>query len=422
MEMSEEQRGQILSWFQGMVAKAQNSPKREANTRITKSLMLNNEDVSKFRKGMVRQFGMDPLLEAEKGANGKFPVREYGWSWKKFESQLNKQLREADTTGAFTQFLRAGIQSITIGMYESTKTSHEDWVTVVPSKMAEEPYAPHQGVAFPNQVGEKTPYPEVAAAALDLKLKNYKYGSMYNVTKELLEDDQTGEFQRQSGLLGEYLKILTEVLVMGKLNSVANQSYGGFVVPTTETKPSTETTYPWAQGLVGGANTKPASFGALSQANIQNGVIALMQQLNLLGLIMNVEPDAILISPFYTFDLAVLLHSAYYPSGAAASGSTGGAFAINPIQGIAKPIVSRYMFDNSGKVVGGTTASKAWYLIDSKKPWFVLQQRVPIAVEQENPMSGESFSRDIYRFKGYSRQNADFIDPRFAWQGSDGSV
>ena|SRR6185437_2423419 len=419
MEMTKEQ---LTTWFNGLVAQGQSNPKRERNAKIIKHGLLNNEDTLAFRKRMKKAYGMDPLTEAEKGEAGKFPVRESNWNWKKFRNSLDSQLKEADTTGAFTQFLRAGIQSITVGMYESTKTSFEDWVTVVASKMAEEPYAPNQGVAFPSQVGEKTPYPEVAAAALDLKIKNYKYGSMYNVTKELLEDDQTGEFQRQSAMLGEYLKILTEVLVMGKLNSVAGQNYAGFYPPISETKPSTESTYPWARGLVGGANTKPSSYGALNQANIQAGIIALMQQLNLQGLIMNVEPDALLISPYYTFDLAVLLHSAYYPSGAAAAGSTGGAFAINPIQGIAKPIVSRYMFDNSGKIVGDATASKAWYLIDSKKPWFVLQQRVPIAVEQENPLSGESFDRDVYRFKGYARQNADFIDPRFAWQGSDGSV
>jgi hypothetical protein len=134
---------------------------------------------------------------------------------------------------------------------------------------------------------------------------------------------------------------------------------------------------------------------------------------------MNVQPDKLLISPHYTFDLSVLLNSGYYPSGAATAGNTGGAFAINPIEGIADKVVSRFMFDQNGSV---SADSKAWYLVDSKVPWFVVQVREAAVVEVEQPQSGQSFDRDVVRFKLRTRANADFIDPRYAWQGSDGSV
>jgi hypothetical protein len=40
----------------------------------------------------------------------------------------------------------------------------------------------------------------------------------------------------------------------------------------------------------------------------------------------------------------------------------------------------------------------------------------------ENPQSGRSFDSDTIRFKATTRFNADFIDPRFFWAGSNGSV
>jgi hypothetical protein len=199
-------------------------------------------------------------------------------------------------------------------------------------------------------------------------------------------------------------------------------SYAGFDVPISETQPSYEAVYPWTTSAApfrGGGFNRPVAFGALTQGNIQTGITALMQQKNLLGIVMMVNPNRILISPFYRFDLAILLNSGYYPSGAAAAGATGGAFAINPLQGIADATVSRFMPDHNGVFANN---SKAWYLVDSSKPWFQVLSKVPVAVEQEAPNAGESFNRDIIRTKCYTRMNADFIDPRFAWQGSNGSV
>ena len=115
----------------------------------------------------------------------------------------------------------------------------------------------------------------------------------------------------------------------------------------------------------------------------------------------------------------MLINSTYYPSGAAAAGATGGAFAINPLHSIADITVSRFMFKSDGTVSGD---SKAWYLLDDSKPWFVLQLREAVSVIQEAPNSGSDFALDEVRFKARSRMNADFIDPRFAYQGNDGSV
>lgn len=405
--------------IEGETIKNAANPLRERNKKVMARHFSENKETKEYRENFKRHYGIDPLSE---DGQKKLPVMKESFSWSKLKEQLSQQLREADTSSAFSQFLVAGILQNVNGMYQNAKVSYQDWVTVTPTNLVETPIAPLQGLQFPREVGSQSPYPEVGAAALSLKIRARKYGSMFSVEKELLEDDQTGQFKQQSGMLGEYLQLLTEVLCYGKLASVSGMSYAGFDVPISETQPSYESNYPWTTSAApfrGGGFNRPVAFGALSQANIQTGIQSLMQQKNLLGIVMMVNPSRILISPFYRFDLAILLNSSYYPSGAAAAGAVGGAFSINPLQGIADATVSRFMPDNSGVFAAN---SKAWYLVDSTKPWFQVLTKVPVAVEQEAPNAGESFNRDIIRTKCYTRMNADIIDPRFAWQGSNGSV
>jgi phage major head subunit gpT-like protein len=396
--------------------RTQNQKLQESNKATIKSALISSPEMIKFRESFKARFQLDPLVETS-----KFPVMDRNFSWRKLESKLQSELKEADAASSFTQFLRAGVQAITNSMYESVPTTYEQWVTVVQSQRDTELYAPNHGVAFPREVPYSSKYPEVGVAALDIQLKNRKFGNMFAVERNLIDDDQTGSFARQAGLMGEYMRLLTEVWVYGKLQSVASMKYIDLSVPVSETKPSSESNYPWtktAAPFVGGGFNQ-ATAAALSQANIQAGIIQLMEQLNLQGIRMNVNPTRLLISPHYSFDAHVLLHSAYYPSGAASSGATGGAFALNPLKGILDLTVSRYMPNDLGSFKAD---SKAWYIVDDTKPWFVLQLREAVAVEAENPASGRSFDEDILRWKCRSRFNADFIDSRFAWQGSDGSV
>lgn len=385
------------------------NPLRERNKKVLERMLINQDGVKQLRESLRKKHGAEQIDKMDAALlEGRF-------SWRKLETQL----MEADMSSAFTQFLRAGLQTIINGAYKSVETTYGDWVTVTSSSKNTEIYAPNHGVSFPRDVGPGELYPEVGVAALDLELKNLKFGSIYALQKELLDDDQSGTFSQQASLLGEYMALLSEVLCYGKLASVANMQYIDYVIPTSETKPSYESNYPWSTAFRGGGANRPASYGALTQANVQAGIIGLMNQKNLQGIKMAVQPKRLLLGPALEFDAAVLLNSAYYPSGAAAAGQVGGAFAINPMKGILDMTVSRFVFKNDGTVAGD---SKAWYIVDSTKPFFVLQMRQPVSIEQEATNSGESFNRDIYRFKASSRMNADWIDPRFAWQGNDGSV
>src|SRR5260221_4997210 len=316
------------------IALSKNSP--EMHKRVLERIVWENEDVKKLRESCVRRFGFDPK------DHNKFPVTDPGFKWSKVKRKLYEagKLREADSETAFVQVLRAGVQSLVNSMYMTVPTVYEQWTTTVQSSLLEELYAPIHGLSFPQEVGEQEKFGESYALGLDIKLRNRKYGEIYPVSRELLEDDQTGQFQKLAGLMAEYGRLVLEVLAHAKLASVSGMKYANMSVPQSETKPANESTYPWSTTLVGGGATTGSSQVALNQANIQTAIVALMNQLNLLGLKMLVQPDTIIISPKFSFDLSVLMHSAYYPSGAAAAGSTGGAFAINPIRGILDPVIS----------------------------------------------------------------------------------
>ena len=391
---------------------------RESNQKITEKICKNSETLLKESASLKARWGIDVL-------NSKsFPVMESGFSWGALERKIgtHPKFREADTASVFTQFLRAGVNVLATNAYVSADDTYSDWVRVVPSKKAFELYAPFQGVGFPRQVGPTQIYPEVRAAALDLQLANYKFGSIYSVQKELLDDDQTGQFQQGAGQLGIYLKGLTEVWVYAKLASVANMQYADLTIPTSETKPSTEANYPYttsAAPFVGGGYNRPSSFAIVGKAVLQAAFVALRSQKNLQGLKMGLNPNRLICSENSRFDSATLLNSTFYPVGSGSAGATGNSFAINPIKGLYDMTVSRFVAKNDGTFNGD---SYAWYVTDDKFPSFILQLREGPAVMQEAVNAGESFNRDIYRFRGSVRLNADFLDPRGIWLGNDGSV
>lgn len=387
------------------------------NKKVRERAVWASEEIKALRESVKRQFGID--MREDSKAGGKFEVSNPNFSWSKARSKI---LRETNSASANTQLLRAGVQTMVNNLYPVVEATYDEWTHSVQSGRDTELYAPLNALTFLGELGAGENYIESSVVGLDIKLRNKKYGQMLPVELELLDDDQTGQFAQKVGDLAEYAALLWEVLAYGKLASVSGGvTYAGLTIPVSETKPSTESTYPWnsAGFAAGGGKTRPSGFGAMNVANIQAGFTALENQLNLQALKMLVRPDTIIVGPKYRFDLAQILNSSFYPAGAQSAGTTGGSLAANVLQGIAKPVISRFMSDNNGSM---NANSSAWYICDSSKPAFIVQIREAATVIQESPDAGASFDRDVMRWKLRLRGNADFIDPRFFWQGSDGSA
>lgn len=383
-----------------------------ANKKMKERAVWNSKEMKEFRESIRGRFNLDIRNSAD------FPVSDPNFSWSKFQK---KCMRETNSASANTQLLRAGVQTAVNNLYGTIPTTYESWAHVVHSSRDTELYAPLNALTFLGEMGEGEKYLESSVVGLDIKLRNKKFGQMLPVTFELIEDDQTGQFAQKVSDMSEYAALAWEVYAYGKLASLAaGCSYGNLTVPASETKPSTETTYPWnsAGFVAGGGKTKPGTFTLMTVLAIQNGFTALENQLNLQGLKMATAPDTIMCGPQNRWNLATILNSNFYPAGAGAAGALSGALATNVLQGIANPVISRFMFDSAGS----SANSFAWYIADSSKPSFIVQIREAASVTQENPESGAGFERDVHRWKLRLRGNADFIDPRFYWQGNDGSV
>ena len=382
----------------------------EMNKKIKEKAVWGSPEMSAFREKIMREHGAD-MRDTK-----VFPNASVDFNWGKFGK---KCMRETNTSSGNAQLLRAGVQAAVNNLYTAVETTWEQWAHAITSKMDTELYAPLNAMSFLSEIGAGEKYPESNVVGLDIKLRNKKLGQMLPVQMELLDDDQTGQFAQKVGEMADYAALAWEVYAYGKLSSTGLTNYGGLKVPASETKPVYESSYPYSStGLRGGGINKFGTFQALSQSSLQSAFTAQEEILNLQGLKMNLSTSHILIGPYYRWVLATLLNSNFYPSGAAAAGAVGGSLATNVLKGIAEPVISKFMFDNTGS----SANSKAWYVCDASKPAFIVQLRETSSVTQENPESGAGFDRDIYRWKLRLRGNADFIDPRFFFQGSDGSV
>ena len=238
----------------------------EQNKKVLSNAMKNTENVKELRESVRSSCGGLDILDKV-----KFPAHESGFSL----SEAKKKLKEASVSSGFPQLLRAGVQMALNNLIENyTGTIYNDVAHVITSTLNTELYAPLHGLSFLNERGPLQKFQEAQVAGLDIKLINRYFGEILTIEKSLYDDDQTGQLAQLVGDLAEYTELLKEVYVMGKINSVPNQSYAGLTVPISETKPSTETNYPWtssAAPLVGGGFNKPTAFGVLNQPNIQYG-------------------------------------------------------------------------------------------------------------------------------------------------------
>ena len=337
-----------------------------------------------------------------------------------------QKLGEANPASAFGQLLRAGVQISANGWYERTEISHDKYVMESNSNKRQEFYAPLYGSQFPTETYAGEPYSEGAIQGLDIEILNRKYMGGESFSRELFDDDQTGQIKQRMQNLGASQRQLEELLAAGRMLGATALTFGNVTVPAsvyTRLNAQGSSVGPYSTTFYGTRNSvaygnRPAAFVQLSLPAIRTALQALRQAFDPLGVPIAVRPDTLVVSPFDELNAQTFLNSSIYPgvqglggqtASNATSGSATGAFADNVLKGMFTIASNLYL------------PTGAWNL-GVKGMGLVKQRRDPMETVQEVPNSGESFNTDTIRFRSRNRLAIEWIDSGFWYQGNDGTA
>jgi hypothetical protein len=316
------------------------------------------------------------------------------------------ELHEANSESSFGYLLRSAVQEFANDVYQNLGVIYPNFVTEVSSRRRSEIYGGLYRPNLPRQVDAGEKFQDQSFKGFERELVNYKFGHIETFERELFDDDQTGQVRQRSSSLGEGFRIFEEIFVISRLFGAAISQEGVDVDASTYTNAGVTGVFSTAIG------NRPASFARLSAASLEAAHVAIRSQVDPTGRKFLVTPTTLLVSPIDEFEAKRLMNStmsAWNQTLGAAGIAGAAAGMINPLQGMYNVYSSPYV------------PNKAWLLGDTKKG-FVFQRRDPLEIIQENPQSGQSFIQEVYAFRARARFNADWIEPRFAYLGDDGSV
>lgn len=370
---------------------------KEMHTGNTKAVLKETAD----------RLGLEQIEKVVDFNRPNFSVKEF----RERSYALSRRLKEAQSEATFGQLLRAGVLNQFNDIYQAVEVTYDAVVRQSQSNKRQEFYSPLERVGFPKLTERGDKFPETDFRGLDVELINNKYGMIFAVERELLDDDQTGQIVQKAGQMGENARIHEEAVVWGTLAGTAG-SFDGEAIPVSKTYPTAYVNgVPGSSGGLHGSGRGVNALGGsgytaarISQSVIQSGWILSKKMLDQSGRPMLVMPSILAVSPQDVFFAQTLLESDYNPSKASTAGAddgkVSGNFAINPIKNMVGIVATRFLPDYAA------------LLIDAGKG-FVFQRRDPTEVVQENPQSGPAFSQEIFRYKLRTRWAADFIDPKF---------
>ena len=290
--------------------------------------------------------------------------------------------------------LSATVKSIYADAYKAQMGVAATIATVLPSTQQVENYA---------WLGEhpvmKPFLDERTIAALKdygFAIRNRKYEATIGVTRDMLEDDQTGQIALRVRSLAEAGMEHYEQLLFELIRSAETaKCYDG--------QPFYSNTHPLGAGTAGNLSTN-----GLTSANLQLALSAMMKRALPGGEVMTVKPTHLLVPVELQWTAKEILNSGYYPD-AIASGQK---LATNTLQGALELVISPRL--------GSATE---WHVLDasrSVKP-FILQQRTMPELEALDGTNGSSdaaFMRDEFLYGVRSRDAAGFGLWQYAYKST----
>lgn len=393
---------------------------REANQKAYASLQAPYQE--QLRESIKRSYRLDindPEVQA------LIDVTSSTFSARRFQEAVYSycaEIREANEEGAFGAILRAGVQMGVNNMYNAVPTTYEGLVKVVPSNKAIELYAPLLRAGFPRRKGTSEEPARQKAQGIDIQIKNAETAGMMEFAEILFEDDQTNQIAQQPSQMGQNAKIVKDAWAFQRWLGSAGTDPGGDIIPASQTGAQAgETTWPYNVAFSkGGGQNRLTSYAAFSQTALQQAYILGLQMLDAGGRKMLVNLDTLVHGVGLEFAARALLNSQWYPATSAIS-SIGAGGAVGTSTGIGTNFAENVMKGLFSNVSSRWLPNKAYGLAQAGEG-LILQERRPLRVLQENPMSGPAFTCRVFRFLVDERWEIDWIEPRFSVLCSDGTV
>lgn len=339
-------------------------------------------------------------------------------------------LREANSSGMLGQLLRADTQRIMDSWFtENMKNlSYLQICATVNSNKRQEFYNPLHTAQVQSRTPELTPYGESTVKGEDIPLVNEAFTGGESFSRQLFDDDLTGQIRgRQQDLAEAAIRTLEIYFAFRFLAS--GGTFGPLQV-TASNWPNLRTSVNQNNSTLSGVFTtdtatglgnRLGTFTQLSVPGLKEAVDLLERMKDLQGNLLGLSPDTLFISTKDRINASIMANSQYYPAApgrggentavapGVASGFFGGAFSQNPFVGAYNVVVNRYL------------TAWAWALGMAGRG-IVFQMRDPIEVQQEVPMAGKSYELSAIRLKTWQRFQIDWTDPRFWILGNDGSA
>lgn len=314
--------------------------------------------------------------------------------------------------GTFGNMLRVGVHAMAADYFAwaSGDTIYQDIVDERPSNKYAEFYAPMYGGQLPKPVERSGRYASSYFKGTDSMIVNIKFGRLYEFEQELWEDDKTGQIRQKAQQIGEGMRVVQEMWSMARLTGQATTYPEDITVsaPQVVDQVYSETLFSPTEG-----NRAAAPLTRLSQPALEAASVAMMKARDPLKNRILTKMNTLVTSVDDMFVAAKLINSTLQPSvpgsqpgtvwggttaaTGVAAGTTGFVNTINPLYGLYKLKVSRYL------------PRYHWYLGQAKKG-LIFQNREPLSIVQENPAAGESFARDVMVFRSKARWEIDWIE------------
>lgn len=305
-------------------------------------------------------------------------------------------LHETNSVTTFGWLLRSAVNEFANQVYQDLQVIYPNLVTEVTSRRRSEVYGGLYRGSMPRLVDAGEKFQDTTFKGFERELINYKFGHIETFERELFDDDQTGQIRSRAGNLGENFRTFEEIYTLSRLFGQARSEEGVDVPQSTYNNGNVFTTQ---------IGNRPTTFKRLSQEALEEAHTAMRRMTDPIGRKFLVNPTVLLVSPEDELVALRLMNSTIMAL-----------TATSDMAGLVNPLAGRYTVWSSPFI-----EPYAWQLGDQKRG-FVFQRRDPLEIIQENPNSGMGFEQEIYAFRARERFEADWIEPRVAWLGNDGSV